>query len=106
MSVAQPFSSFAPPLREPSPLRDAIISACRRPEAECLAPLLPAATFEPAARQAIAATARSLAVALRERPTTGIVAALVQEYALSSREGVALMCLAEALLRIPDAATR
>jgi len=106
MSVAQPFSSFAPPLRKPSPLRDAVISACRRPEAECLAPLLPAATFEPTTRQAIAATARSLAVALRERPTTGIVAALVQEYALSSREGVALMCLAEALLRIPDAATR
>jgi RHH-type proline utilization regulon transcriptional repressor/proline dehydrogenase/delta 1-pyrroline-5-carboxylate dehydrogenase len=31
---------------------------------------------------------------------------LLQEYALSSQEGVALMCLAEALLRIPDAATR
>ena len=30
----------------------------------------------------------------------------MQEYALSSQEGVALMCLAEALLRIPDAATR
>ena len=31
---------------------------------------------------------------------------LLQEYSLSSGEGVALMCLAEALLRIPDAATR
>ena len=31
---------------------------------------------------------------------------LLQEFALSSQEGVALMCLAEALLRIPDAATR
>ena len=30
----------------------------------------------------------------------------MQEYSLSSQEGVALMCLAEALLRIPDAATR
>ena len=30
----------------------------------------------------------------------------MREYALSSQEGVALMCLAEALLRIPDAATR
>src|SRR5439155_25372658 len=30
---------------------------------------------------------------------------LLQEYALSSPEGVALMCLAEALLRIPDADT-
>ena len=31
---------------------------------------------------------------------------LLQEFALSSHEGVALMCLAEALLRIPDKATR
>ena len=30
----------------------------------------------------------------------------MQEYSLSSQEGVALMCLAEALLRIPDDATR
>jgi hypothetical protein len=30
----------------------------------------------------------------------------MQEFSLSSQEGVALMCLAEALLRIPDAATR
>jgi RHH-type proline utilization regulon transcriptional repressor/proline dehydrogenase/delta 1-pyrroline-5-carboxylate dehydrogenase len=31
---------------------------------------------------------------------------MLQEFSLSSDEGVALMCLAEALLRIPDAATR
>ena len=36
----------------------------------------------------------------------GLVQGLLQEFALSSQEGVALMCLAEALLRIPDAATR
>jgi RHH-type proline utilization regulon transcriptional repressor/proline dehydrogenase/delta 1-pyrroline-5-carboxylate dehydrogenase len=34
------------------------------------------------------------------------VQGLLQEYSLSSQEGVALMCLAEALLRIPDPATR
>jgi hypothetical protein len=34
------------------------------------------------------------------------VQGLLQEFALSSQEGVALMCLAEALLRIPDNATR
>jgi delta 1-pyrroline-5-carboxylate dehydrogenase len=34
------------------------------------------------------------------------VEGLIHEYSLSSQEGVALMCLAEALLRIPDAATR
>ena len=31
--------------------------------------------------------------------------AFTQEYALSSEEGVVLMCLAESLLRVPDAAT-
>ena len=36
----------------------------------------------------------------------GGVEGLIHEYALSSQEGVALMCLAEALLRIPDDATR
>ena len=36
----------------------------------------------------------------------GMVQGLLQEFSLSSQEGVALMCLAEALLRIPDKATR
>ncbi len=35
-----------------------------------------------------------------------MVQSLLQEFSLSSQEGVALMCLAEALLRIPDKATR
>ena len=41
-----------------------------------------------------------------DRGRAGLVQGLLQEFALSSQEGVALMCLAEALLRIPDAATR
>ncbi len=36
----------------------------------------------------------------------GLMQGLLQEFSLSSNEGVALMCLAEALLRIPDRATR
>ncbi len=35
-----------------------------------------------------------------------MVQSLLQEFSLSSQEGVALMCAAEALLRIPDKATR
>ncbi len=35
----------------------------------------------------------------------GLFNALLQEYSLSSQEGVALMCLAEALLRVPDGRT-
>ena len=50
--------------------------------------------------------ARRLSEGLRARPRAGGVEALIQEFALSSQEGVALMCLAEALLRIPDSQTR
>jgi RHH-type proline utilization regulon transcriptional repressor/proline dehydrogenase/delta 1-pyrroline-5-carboxylate dehydrogenase len=41
-----------------------------------------------------------------DSPPGAAVEGLIREYSLSSQEGVALMCLAEALLRIPDAATR
>jgi hypothetical protein len=44
--------------------------------------------------------------ALRRKGTRGGVLELIKEFSLSSQERVALMCLAEALLRIPDAATR
>ena len=45
-------------------------------------------------------------LAAREgRRETGGVDSFLHEYGLSSREGVLLLCLAEALLRIPDAAT-
>lgn len=100
------FSAFAPPVSPPTPLRAAITAAYRRPEPECIAPLLEAATLLPIQRQAVAALARKLIVALRAKDRGSGVEGLVQEYALSSQEGVALMCLAEALLRIPDTATR
>ena len=51
--------------------------------------------------------ATTLAEAVRAaRSNAGGVDALMLEFSLDSREGIALMCLAEALLRIPDAATR
>lgn len=100
------FEDFVPKASAPSPLRAAIEAAYRRPEPECLAPLL-AAARQPASLQAsIAATARNLVERLRANQKKSGIAALVHEFSLSSREGVALMCLAEALLRIPDMATR
>ena len=51
------------------------------------------------------ALATKLVEAAREEPGGG-VEGLIHEFSLSSQEGVALMCLAEALLRIPDRATR
>lgn len=105
-TASPPFSSFAPPVRPPSPLRAAIAAAYRRPETECLPPLIEAATLGDATRDRVARTARRLIEASRGKDTGSGVEGLVQEYSLSSQEGVALMCLAEALLRIPDTETR
>ena len=97
---------FANPLPPQSVLRAAIGAAHRRGEDDAVAAILAAADIPVDSRDRIAATARRLVVAVRrERPGRGGLDAFVQEYALSSPEGVALMCLAEALLRIPDAET-
>lgn len=100
------FERFAPPVREQNALRQAITAAYRRSEPECLVPLLQAATVSSEQASAIRATARRLIESLRTKTKGTGVEGLVQEYSLSSHEGVALMCLAEALLRIPDTATR
>ena len=56
--------------------------------------------------QKVLALAKELVLAVRNnRKAQGSIDAFMQEYSLSSQEGVVLMCLAEALLRIPDAAT-
>jgi RHH-type proline utilization regulon transcriptional repressor/proline dehydrogenase/delta 1-pyrroline-5-carboxylate dehydrogenase len=101
-----PFSLFAPPIRAQTPLRQAITAAYRRPEPECLPPLVEAARSPSSAKADAAKTARRLIEALRAKHKGTGVEGLVHEYSLSSQEGVALMCLAEALLRIPDAETR
>ncbi len=94
----------SPPFK--SPLRDAITAAYRRPEPDCLPPLIAAATLPPATMQAATALARRLVERMRAKARGGGVEGLIHEYSLASEEGVALMCLAEALLRIPDDATR
>ncbi|MEP9376743.1 trifunctional transcriptional regulator/proline dehydrogenase/L-glutamate gamma-semialdehyde dehydrogenase [Aquabacter sp. CN5-332] len=98
-----PFRDFARDVQPESALRARITAAYRTPEEECLPPLLAEAglsSLETTAR------ARALAAAVRAKAGRGAVEALIHEYDLSSQEGVALMCLAEALLRIPDSATR
>ena len=98
------------PLPERSALREAIARATRLPEAQALAPLLDGARMSPPQAAHTDALARQLVKGLRKGPQqsgrAGRVQSLMQKYALSSEEGVALMCLAEALLRIPDAVTR
>ncbi|TNE75402.1 MAG: bifunctional proline dehydrogenase/L-glutamate gamma-semialdehyde dehydrogenase, partial [Gammaproteobacteria bacterium] len=46
-----------------------------------------------------------VAACRRDRQRAGTLESFLQEFGLSNREGIALMCLAEALLRVPDDAT-
>ena len=109
-TAGRPFERFgenAPPRPE---LRRAITTARRPPERDCIAALLPQARLAPADDAEVRALATRLVEGLRGRDFgTGresLVQGLLQQFSLSSDEGVALMCLAEALLRIPDVATR
>ena len=75
-------------------------------EAEIVPGLIAKAQSDDAERARIERLARRLVLAVRKgRRPQGGVDAFMQEYDLSSQEGVMLMCLAEALLRIPDADT-
>jgi RHH-type proline utilization regulon transcriptional repressor/proline dehydrogenase/delta 1-pyrroline-5-carboxylate dehydrogenase len=68
--------------------------------------LLAEAALTPEQQREVARQARALVQEVRKRRVgAGGLDAFLHEYALSSREGVVLMCLAEALLRIPDAET-
>ncbi|QHE84256.1 trifunctional transcriptional regulator/proline dehydrogenase/L-glutamate gamma-semialdehyde dehydrogenase [Hydrogenophaga sp. BPS33] len=91
-------------------LRQAITAAWRAPEPAAVAHALQAARLAPDAASRVKALASRIAGTLRTRKASfsraGLVQNLLQQYALSSQEGIALMCLAEALLRIPDKATR
>jgi RHH-type proline utilization regulon transcriptional repressor/proline dehydrogenase/delta 1-pyrroline-5-carboxylate dehydrogenase len=101
---AMPFAALgAEIVREQTPLRAAITAAYRRDEAEAVEWLLgQGAQATPDA----APLAHRLVSAVRDKRTRASgVDALMHEFSLSSEEGVALMCLAEALLRIPDSDT-
>jgi RHH-type proline utilization regulon transcriptional repressor/proline dehydrogenase/delta 1-pyrroline-5-carboxylate dehydrogenase len=97
---------FEPLAHAQSPLRDAITSAYRRDERECVFQLLNMAAMPASTVTAAQDLARRLVSQVRrERTKSSGVDALMHEFSLSSQEGVALMCLAEALLRIPDKET-
>ena len=87
----------------PSPLRAAITAAWLRDETEHVRELLEQARL-PGTEQA---QAQKLAVDLVKRVRAraqdqGAIEAFMRQYDLGSEEGVLLMCVAEALLRIPD----
>ncbi|MCB1461280.1 MAG: bifunctional proline dehydrogenase/L-glutamate gamma-semialdehyde dehydrogenase, partial [Nitratireductor sp.] len=86
-------------------LRSEIREATLRPEADCLPDLLGVLALDNEAREAIAHRAADLVRDIREEDGAGMMEKFLAEYGLNTDEGVALMCLAEAYLRTPDAET-
>jgi RHH-type transcriptional regulator, proline utilization regulon repressor / proline dehydrogenase / delta 1-pyrroline-5-carboxylate dehydrogenase len=97
--------------RERDALRGAITAAWVRDEAMAVKELLPdvcqpRANWGESDRVAIRATATDLVRRVRARAKDqGAIEAFMRQYDLGSEEGVLLMCVAEALLRIPDQGT-
>src|SRR3954454_13032745 len=86
--------------------RSTLRALYRTTEADVLVPLVQAATLPAPIAARVAARARALVRATRAAHTPRAdITDFLREYGLGSREGVALLCLAEALLRIPDAET-
>ncbi len=87
----------------PEPLRAEIDRLYHADETSLVKKLLASVRLELAAADRVNQRARSLVSAVRaKKAEQGLLDAFMQEYDLSSEEGVVLMCLAEALLRIPD----
>ncbi|MFL6707661.1 MAG: trifunctional transcriptional regulator/proline dehydrogenase/L-glutamate gamma-semialdehyde dehydrogenase [Massilia sp.] len=104
-AIAQlPFAALLAEIKPPqSALRAAITAAYRRDESAAVEGLLDQGVR---ANPAAAPLAKRLVEQVRAKRTRASgVDALMHEFSLSSEEGVALMCLAEALLRIPDSQT-
>lgn len=88
------------------PVRRAVQTRHRADEAAVATALAEELAHSAAAAASVSHDAEALVAAVRrDRHSGGGVDAFMSEYALSTDEGVALMCLAEALLRIPDAET-
>ncbi|WP_108659775.1 bifunctional proline dehydrogenase/L-glutamate gamma-semialdehyde dehydrogenase PutA [Acuticoccus kandeliae] len=74
-------------------------------EATLLEGLAAASGLDAATRAANAVRAAEIVEAVRKAASPGLMETFLAEYGLSTDEGIALMCLAEALLRVPDAQT-
>lgn len=87
-------------------IRDELRAKIHIDEDVCVADLLQTANTDSKLRKKIEQRAHDLVETCRaQRSKRSLLDAFLQEFGLSNREGIALMCLAEALLRIPDAGT-
>ncbi len=93
------------PLDSIDTLKARIDREARADETAALQALIAEADLDAAARARIAGRGGALVGAIRESAKPGLMEVFLAEYGLSTEEGIALMCLAEALLRVPDAPT-
>jgi len=85
--------------------RAEILRLHRAPEPEVLAPLLKDAALDSVERQRVENRALGMLAELRNAQSSGWVNQFLQEYRLNTSEGIALLSLAEAFLRVPDPET-
>jgi RHH-type proline utilization regulon transcriptional repressor/proline dehydrogenase/delta 1-pyrroline-5-carboxylate dehydrogenase len=105
-SDAEPVMNVAPETRPIAP-RPEIGRLYRADESAAVMALLERAELPPERWARVDAEARRLVAAVRAaRKREGGLDAFLHEYRLDTAEGVVLLCLAEALLRIPDADTQ
>lgn len=104
MPSASPSPLLSPELPPaPQALRAAITAAWLKDEAEHVRELLEQARLPAADQARVQALAADLVTRVRARAQDqGAIEAFMRQYDLGSEEGVLLMCVAEALLRIPD----
>ncbi len=89
------------------PIRQKIRDFYRIDEDAAVEHILPEAEISASARSRAWERARQMVLQIRQdQKGNGAIDALLNEYSLSSEEGVVLMCLAEALLRVPDKGTQ
>ncbi len=103
--MTQPILSPELPV-DHTPARARITAAWLRDETEAVNDLLAQASLPPTEREQVIDLAAGLVSRVRTRAKDqSAVESFMRQYDLSSEEGVLLMCVAEALLRIPDKAT-
>ena len=86
-------------------LPDTILQPLPRAEDAAVRALIDTAALDDAARKRITAAGAALVGRIRSSARPGLMEVFLAEYGLSTDEGIALMCLAEALLRGPDSLT-
>lgn len=97
---------FREPLAKPDHLRQALSDAYRRDETACNKLLLESARLSADEERRVYTMAERLVEGMRAAGNSGLgLDSFLSEYKLTSEEGIAIMCLAESLLRVPDAHT-